>query len=137
MLIIGFCGVGKTTFVASHSNAIDLTYIKPGLSALRKAVDKYEIVLGDPGWLGVFLESKLPFSVVVPTKGRKDEYLANYRERYANGAGGGDDKFVDVISSRWDDWIGTLKMAPAPVIELEPGEWLEDAVSYLSEHQTC
>ena len=133
MLIIGFCGVGKTTYVANHANAIDLTYIKPGLSALRKAVEKYEVVLGDPSWLEVFLESKLPFYVVVPTQERKDEYLANYRERYANGTGGGDDWFVDVISSHWDDWIGTLKMAPMPIVELEPGDWLEDAVSYLSQ----
>ena len=137
MLIIGFCGVGKTTFVANHANAIDLTYIKPGLSALQMAVDKYEIVLGDPGWLGVFLESKLPFYVVVPTNDRRDEYLANYRERYTNGTGGGDDKFCDTIDSHWDDWIGTLKMAPMPIVELGPGEWLEDAVLYLSEHHTC
>lgn len=132
MLIIGFCGVGKTTYVANHANAIDLTCIKPGQSALHKAVEKYEIVLADPSWLMVFVESKLPFYVVVPSIDLKDEYLANYRERYNNGTGGGDDRFCHFIGNNWDEWLRGLSFAPCPIIELEKGEWLEDAVSYLS-----
>ena len=136
MLIIGFCGVGKTTYVMSHKNAIDLTYIKPGLSALKKAVEKYDIILGDPAWLGVFLESKLPFTVVVPSPELKDEYLTNFRERYAHGTGGGDDKFCDVISENWDEWLESLNAAPCPIVELGPGEWLETAISELSRRQS-
>ena len=129
MLIIGFCGVGKTTYVLSHKNAIDLTYIKPGLSVLQRAVEKYDIVLGDPSWLEVFMAAKLPFTVVVPSKDRKEEYLANYRERYKVGTGGGDDEFCSVVSENWDDWIDTLKMAPQTIVELGPGEWLEDFIT--------
>ena len=137
MLIIGFCGTGKTTYVLKDKKAIDLTYIKPGLSALCKAVENYEIVLGDPSWLEVFMESGLPFYVVVPSLDRKDEYLANYRERYEQGTGGGDDKFCQVVSDNWEEWIETLKKVPQTIVELGPGEWLEDLVSHLSGHHTC
>ena len=135
MLIIGFCGVGKTTYVLNHKNAIDLTYIEPGHSALQRAIENYEIVLADPAWLEVFLESKLSFIVVVPSKDRKEEYLANYRERYKVGTGGGDDEFCSVVSENWDEWIDTLKMVPQTIVELGPGEWLETAISELSRHQ--
>lgn len=137
MLIIGFCGVGKTTYVLRNKNAIDLTYIKPGLSALQRVVENYEIVLGDPSWLGVFIESGLPFYVVVPTMDRKEEYLTNYRERNKEGTGGGDDKFCQVVSDNWEEWIETLKKVPQTIVELGPGEFLEDAISYLSQHRTC
>lgn len=136
MLIIGMCGVGKTTYVANHKNAIDLTCIEPGLSVLQKAVAKYEYVLGDPSWIMVFIESGLPMCVVVPSKDRKDEYLANYRERYKNGTGGGDDKFCHFVGDKWNEWIDGLSSAPCPVFELGPGEWLDDVISYLSQCQT-
>ena len=137
MLIIGFCGVGKTTYVLKNKNAIDLTYIKPGLSVLRKAVENYEVVLGDPAWLEVFMESGLPFYVVVPALSRKDEYLTNYRERYKEGTGGGDDKFCQVVSDNWEEWIETLKKVPQTIVELEPGEFLTNCISHLSGHHTC
>lgn len=136
MLIIGMCGVGKTTYVAKHKNAIDLTCIEPGLSVLHMAVEKYEVVLADPSWLMVFVESKLPFYVVVPSPDLKDEYLANYRERFKHGTGGGDDRFCHFIGDNWDEWLAGLNAAPCPVIELGPGEWLDDAISYLSQSRS-
>lgn len=133
MLIIGFCGVGKTTYASTHKNAVDLTCVEPGQTVLQDAISRFEIVLADPSWLMTFVESGLPFYVVVPSMDLKDEYLANYRERHKRGTGGGDDRFCEFISGGWEEWIETLKKVNQTVVELGPGEFLEDAISYLSQ----
>ena len=134
MIYMGFYGVGKTT--CQNDKMVDLTDLgQPSLSILLDAVAKYPIVMCDPQYEFVVLESGLPFIVVIPTPDRKEEFLANYRERYKKGTGGGDDKFCSIIDKNWYDWLDYSRKLPAyATIQLEKGEWMIDAIKAIQGH---
>lgn len=135
MLILGFFGIGKTT--AKNEIVADLTDLgSPSLSLLEDTVRKYDIVLADPMWEKVFLESGMPFTVVVPSLDRKEEFLGNFRERVKKGLGGGNELFCKVIGDNWDGWITHFLSLPVRVVELQEGEWISDYISLLSARQT-
>lgn len=138
MLILGWFGVGKSTLMRNNKSVADLTDMgQPSLSLLKDTIEKYDIVLADPQWTNVFLESGIPFHIVVPTLDRKEEFLKNYHDRWKKGLGGGSGKFCGFMDRVWDTWISYLLSLPAlSHIELEEGEWLSDAVSHLSAHQS-
>ena len=132
MLIYGFYGIGKTS-IKDGMEMVDMEdFGQPSLPILLDAVEKYPIVLADPQWENPILQSKIPFTVVIPTPDRKEEFQHNYRERYKRGTGGGDDKFCKIIYDNWDRWLDYCKRLPAEtIIELEKGEWLIDAINYM------
>ena len=134
ILILGFYGVGKTT--CKNERMVDLTDLgSPSLDILQKYWNnhEYDVIMADPQWERVFIDSGIPFYVVVPTPDRKDEFLANDRERYKNGTGGGDDKFCNIIATNWYWWLEySLTRIPCiTTIQLEKGEWMADAINYL------
>lgn len=144
VLILGFYGVGKTTALKDYPNAVDLTDIldrsydeHPSLERFYQYWnnDRYEIVMTDPWWTKVILESGIPFYIVIPNKYRKDEFFENYRKRFSLGLGGGDDQFCDYV---WDCWSGWLdfykhKLPCIKCIILKKNEWMKDALDYIIE----
>lgn len=138
LLIIGYFGVGKSTLMRNDNSVADLTDMgQPSLSLLKDTIEKYDIVLADPQWEMVILESGMPFYVVVPTLDRKEEFLKNYHDRWEKGLGGGAPPFCKLMDKVWDVWIPHLASLPSMgVIELEKGEFLADALSHLSAHHT-
>lgn len=139
MLIIGFFGVGKTTLSRQNGRMADLTDLgPPSLSLLQDSVSKYDIVLADPTWEDVFIRSGIPFYVVVPSMGRKDEFLQNFKERHSKGLGGGNEGFRKLIGDWWEWWIKHLLSLPSQgQVILDSGEWLSDALSQLSADHIC
>lgn len=135
MLILGFFGVGKTTCV--NDKTADLEQLgSPSLPLLKSAVEKYDIVLGNPLLAPFFIKSGIPFHVVVPSLDRKEEFLSNFRRRYEEGTGGGDDWFCALVGLNWEKWINHLLELPAlSHIVLEKGEWLSDAINALNDQQ--
>ena len=112
---------------------IDLTDEgKPSLSLLKNAVEKYDVVMADPSWEQVFLMSKIPFYVVVPSFDRKEEFIANFRERWKKGLGGGDDNFCRYVGNNWAIRIRQLMSLPSiSCTVLEKGKWLKDVIDSL------
>ena len=136
LLLLGFYGVGKT-YLKDRKGMIDLTdFGTPSLSTLLTYYNNpdYDIIMADSQWEKVFVNSRLPFYVVIPTPDRKDEFLINYRERYKNGTGGGDDRFCNIIDRNWDEWLdySRTKIPCEEIIQLEKGEWMADAINYIS-----
>lgn len=130
MLILGFFGVGKTTLAKQNEKVADLTDLgSPSLSLLQDTVAKYDIVLADPTWEQVFLESGEDFFVVVPSLDRKKEFLTNLKERYKKGLGGGNHGFRKLIGKYWEWWINHMLSIPSHgQIVLEQGEFLSHSV---------
>lgn len=134
VLILGFYGVGKTTMLRDYPNAVDLTDVsRPSMETLMTYWndERYEIVMGDPQWTKVFLESGIPFYIVIPDAGRKKEFLENFRKRYVLGLGGGDDKFCDILNRNWDGWLWTYNtwIPSIRVFTLTEKMWLPDVIN--------
>lgn len=134
VLILGFYGVGKTTMLRDYPNAVDLTDVsRPSMETLMTYWndERYEIVMGDPQWTKVFLESGIPFYVVIPDAGRKEEFLENFRKRHILGLGGGDDKFCDILNRNWDGWLWTYNtwIPSIRVFTLTEKMWLPDVIN--------
>lgn len=136
MLILGFFGVGKTT--CKNERMADLEDLgSPSLSLLKSAVEKYDIVFGNPLLAPFFIKSGIPFHIVVPSLDRKEEFIANFRKRYDEGTGGGDEWFCALVGENWDRWINHLLDLPAlSHIILDEGEWLSDAIKELEKNLT-
>lgn len=134
MIYMGFYGVGKTT--CKGKEMVDMEdFGQPSLQLLRDAVKKYPIVMCDPQWELAVLDSKLPFCVVIPTPDRKEEFQKNYRKRYAEGTGGGNDRFCQIIYENWDRWLDYSRKLPAyAIVQLEKGEWMIDAIKAIQAH---
>ena len=143
VLILGFYGVGKTTALEDYPNAVDLTDVldrsydeHPSLERFYQYWndDRYEIVMADPWWTKVILESGIPFYVVIPHRSRKNHFFSNFRKRYELGLGGGDDKFCDYVNKCWDGWLDFYKhkLPCIKVIELCDGKWMKHALDYIS-----
>lgn len=144
VLILGFYGVGKTTVLKDHPNAIDLTdvpktgkYNEPTLDDFYQYWndDRYEIVMGDPQWTRVFIESGIPFYIVIPKKGRWAEFQINFKRRHMYNQGGGDYTFMHTVMDCWAGWIWAYKhwIPNERIIELKPGQWMDYALQYISE----
>ena len=133
MLILGFFGIGKTTI--EGGGVVDLeTLGPPSLTTLKDAVNTYDVVMGSPLFLPLFVKSGIPFHIVVPTLDRKEEFLANFKKRYKEGTGGGDEWFCNLVGLNWERWINhLLEVKALSHIQLEKGEWVGDAIDAIKE----
>ena len=69
------------------------------------------------------VDNELPFTLVYPDKDLKGDYVARYKER------GSPEKFVELISKNWYNWIGELKdQEGCEKIVLKQGEYLSDVL---------
>ena len=84
------------------------------------------IVIPTIGRILDFLETDhIPYTIIYPDKGLKDEYEMRYRNR------GNTDEFLDVFIGRWDAWIECLEQrnsALAKHIVLQKGQYVSDVV---------
>jgi len=144
ILILGFYGVGKTTVLKDYPNAVDLTDVldhenneHPSLERFYQYWDdeRYDIVMADPWWTKVILESGIPFYIVIPNRHRKDEFFENYRNRFSLGLGGGDDQFCDYVGDCWDGWLDFYKkkLPCIKCIILKKNEWMKNALDHIIE----
>ena len=137
ILILGFYGVGKT-YLKDRKGMIDLTDLgTPSLSTLLTYYNNpdYDVIMADPQWEKVFVQSKLPFYVVIPTPDRKEEFLTNYRNRFSINPGGGSEWFCKRVGDNWYEWLeySRTKIPCTAVLELEKGEWIENVINYLKQ----
>ena len=142
ILILGFYGVGKTTYINDHPNAVDITDFKLDPvncdpDALKKywEDEEHDIVLADPQWTKVFLESGYPFYVVIPRMWRKDEFLNNFLKRWTSGSWKANIvKFYRHLDTYWEGWLEFYKnkIPCVQVIELDTGQWVGDAIDIIN-----
>ena len=129
MIIIGYYGVGKTTFIEKHPeiDAFDLNSIggKPSLWLLNRNLD-HTYVLADPLWLETVQKSGLPYRLVIPSKDRKYEFLYHFMRRTGNCAHG--PLWCNEIEKKWDsDLDGLMKVTGCTVTILSSeGQFLDD-----------
>lgn len=63
---------------------------------------------------------EIPYIVVVPELGIKDEYLQRYVKR------GDCAEFIVTVSENWDEWLNEIEQTAPVVIHLKSGEVLSD-----------
>jgi hypothetical protein len=99
--------------------------------------ERYDIVMGDPLWTKVFIQSGIPFYVAIPSKNRKEEFFTNYRNRFAIGEGGGDDIFCEYVSNCWDGWLDFYrnKIPSLKCFILKRGVWMADVINHIIKYE--
>ena len=142
-LILGFYGIGKTTYVKQNPRAVDITDYKLDSfncdpEALKRfwEDEEYDIILADPQWTKIILQSGYPFYVVIPRMDRKQEFLTNFVERWSTGSWKADIvDFYRQLSTYWEGWLDfyRYKLPAVRVIELWPGQWLGDVIDNINE----
>jgi hypothetical protein len=69
------------------------------------------------------IEDEIEFTIILPNIGLKEEYIDRYRER------GSDEKFIDLISINWDNWIMELMVQEdCNNIILSEGQYVADVI---------
>ena len=69
------------------------------------------------------VDSSLSFTLVYPNKDLKSDYIARYKKR------GSSDKFIELISKNWHNWLGELKdQKGCKHIILKQGEYISDVL---------
>lgn len=134
-VICGFPGVGKSTLfkelkdsdykvLDSDSSTFDKAefpdnYIK---HIKEKTAEGYTILASSHDVVrDALIKNEMLFTLVYPDKSLKDEYLERYKER------GSPQKFIDLLDSKWDEWIGQcddLKNDYCRKVKLDAGEYV-------------
>ena len=134
-VICGFPGVGKSTLfkelkdsdykvLDSDSSTFDKAdfpdnYIK---HIKEKTAKGYTILASSHDVVrNALIKEGMMFTLVYPDKSLKDEYLARYKER------GSPQKFIDLLDSKWDEWIGQcddLDDKHVRKVKLDAGEFI-------------
>ena len=144
LLILGFYGIGKTTYAKKHDHVIDITDFKtddmPDINNLIKYYEdpQYDIIIADPQWTSVFIKSGYPFYIIIPKETRKEEFLQNFRSRAADGSWKGDvDTFLDVVDKCWYGWLDMLKyrIPCQGSFVLREGEWFKEGLNKILEYK--
>ena len=130
ILIIGWYGVGKTTYIDSHPEVdiVDLQGVA-NLEQLEANLD-HKYVVADPDWLLVFCKLGRHFNIVVPELSRKAEFLNNYGKRQN---GGSNHKyFINRRSKDWEERIGLMHyITNTTITVLEDGQFFGDVIDQL------
>lgn len=151
VVVSGFPGVGKTHlfrakphFVILDSDSSKFSWVSEGVRNPAFPQNYIEHIKDNMGKAHLILvsshkvvrdalkESGVPYVLVYPDKGLKDEYLQRYRER------GSDEAFIRMIESQWDNFIVDLESETWPTTKvLRRGEHLSDVVSQLMYPVMC
>lgn len=110
---------------ATNPGAPDPTYPANYLVALLCASMESRFALGAPDcFLAAMLESlQVPYALVYPEAGLKEEYERRFRER------GNPQEFLDVFIGEWDRFMEMMDcMRPARRIRLASGQYLSDVL---------
>lgn len=150
LIICGFPGVGKSTAsaLASECKNYDFNDMESsayswivGFDGKRTRnpsfpacyVDNIEMNASQYGYPVVLVASHksvrdemkkrgIPYIIVVPDKGLKDEYLLRYVAR------GSDIDLIEQVYDHWDEWLDEIETDGAPVIHLKSGQFLADVI---------
>lgn len=70
----------------------------------------------------------IPYTLVYPHKGLKDEYVRRYQNR------GSVCSFISNLSNNWDEWLNELRdQKGCDHIELNSGEYLGDVINNIKQ----
>lgn len=132
VLLSAFPGTGKSHFfretdkkvLDSDSSTFDkkdfpANYIKH----IKENLGKVDVILisSHKEVRDALVEAGLHFNLVYPEIELKDDYISRYEER------GSDEKFIDLISNNWDDWISEMEdQSNAKHIRLGKGKFISD-----------
>ena len=65
-------------------------------------------------------KERIPYVVVVPDRGLRDEYLIRYikrRDKYS---------FIKTVYDHWDEWLDEIEASDGPIIHLSAGQTITD-----------
>jgi hypothetical protein len=129
MIVVGWFGVGKTTFIETHpeADAVDLNSFTGRTSDIVEKCSGHRYLLADPNLVPAL---KPPYVVVVPAISRKQEFLEIYRHR--KGRCGHGPEFARLRDLDWEKRITELMNIPGTrTIILEEGQFLSDVIDKL------
>lgn len=132
-VIAGFPGVGKSTFVKSHSDVLDSdssTFDKSDFPAnyikhIRKTIDSGKTILVSThdAVRKALVDNGIDFTLVYPDKTLKQSYLKRYKER------GSPSAFVDMMNDKWDSFVsGCESQKHCKHIKLKDGQYIADVL---------
>lgn len=145
-VILGFPGVGKTTFTKTFGDTDPTVYDSdsshfPKNNFPKNYVDYIEELIArskeeqelDPRTTFIFCSThyevrleldrrNISYFVVYPDISCKEEYLQRYRDR------GSSENFIELLSDNWEQWITDLDRLPDNRrIKLTSGQYFKDA----------
>lgn len=146
-VICGFPGVGKSTYASNKCNVDDAEssafshVFDPDHPETRERNSEFpqnyishiRRMAGTHGYEYVLVSSHkevrqalrsagVPYIVVVPKMELKDEYLKRYIKR------GSPQPFVDLLYSKWREFLAEIEDEDAPIVHLDAGEYLADVL---------
>lgn len=116
-IICGFAGIGKSTFARNNKGVVDLesTPFDKDWKRFDKDWKRYVKVakhMADNGYIVLLSchkelreelqNSGIKYSLALPHKEAKDEYIKRYRER------GNDAKFIQNMIDKWDEFLNIM-----------------------------
>lgn len=127
-IISAFPGTGKTVYHSKHrettldSDSSNFSWIiyengnkvrnpafpKNYIDHIKENIGKYEFIFvsSHKEVREALLENCIFFYLVYPDRTRKDEFIKRYKNR------GNDEKFVELVSNKWDDWMNEIRFLP-------------------------
>lgn len=150
VVLAGFPGVGKSTiFKKGHndkvildsdssnfswvwnlghtrrSNVRDLNFPQNYIDHIKDNLNKADIIFVSTHTevLDALVKNDVDFSIVYPSKDRKEEFMELYKKR------GNDEGFLKTLNNNFENWIQGLIDYPIPdykKIELKSGEFISD-----------
>lgn len=146
-IVIGFPGVGKTTFFEQNrqlkcadSDSSRFSWIERDvrnpdfpqnyIEHIKAAIGRFDLIFVSSHDLvrEALKEEGLPFTVVYPSKELKDEYIQRYIDR------GNRDSFVDFLQTNFEQFISVIEQDNYPLnIALQSGHFLSDAIPTILE----
>ncbi len=137
-LCAAFPGTGKTYFYENNENILDSDSSKFDKSEFPDNYIKYikdeyikgKLFLNETRVICIsshkevrdaLVENDLWFTLIYPDRSLKDEYIERYTKR------GNNEKFVELITTNWDDWITELEnQTRCTHIVLQSGQFISD-----------
>ena len=107
---------GKDRFPDNYINYISGNHKANPVNLLMLSTHK-EVIKG-------LVEKGLNPTIVYPDRSLKDEYLDRYRNRSNKAA------FVEILNSKWDDFIDDIESFSCPKIKLNTDEYLVDVLVF-------
>lgn len=146
-IIVGFPGVGKTTFFEQNrqfkcadSDSSRFSWVAPGLrnpefpqnyiEHIKASIGRFDLIFVSSHDLvrKALKDERIPYYVVYPSKDLKDEYIQRYVKR------GNQESFVRLLEDHFEEFIDSIEQDDYPtLIPLQSGEYLADVIPTLQE----
>lgn len=147
IIISGFPGIGKTTFVRNHpeldvldsdSSAFSTSPDFPQnyINHVKDRLGKVDVILlsSHKAVRNALVANNIKHFVVFPAEiddldryAAKAEYLRRYKDR------GNSEDFINLVNSNWETWVDDIINTAPSWYALFQGQYLEDVYDYLKE----